>query len=64
MTLKVPSNFPIIQVNEIIHNFFEPGHTFMAADSFHAAVEKSMRSTSPVTFAEFINVETTKANQC
>ena len=27
----------------IILKFFEPGHTFMAADSVHAAIEKKMK---------------------
>ena len=49
-------NSPIIQVNEIVLKFFEPGHTFIAADSFHAAVEKAMRTAPPVTFEEFVDV--------
>lgn len=43
-------------MNEIVLKFFEPGHTFMAADSFHAAVEKAMRTAPPVTFEEFVDV--------
>lgn len=46
-------NSPSIQVTEIVLKFFESGHTFMAADSFHAAVEKSMRQSPPLTFPEF-----------
>ncbi|KAK5641934.1 hypothetical protein RI129_010481 [Pyrocoelia pectoralis] len=32
-----------IAANEIILNFFEPGHTFMSADSFHHQVELSLK---------------------
>lgn len=46
-------NSPSNQVKEIALKFFEPGHTFMAADSFHAAVEKAMRQNPPVTFPDF-----------
>lgn len=46
-------NSPAIQAREIVLKFFESGHTFMAADSFHAAVEKAMRQRPPVTFPEF-----------
>ena len=37
--------------------FFEPGHTFMSADSFHAKVEKKMREQENVyDFNEFEEV--------
>lgn len=42
-----------IQVEELTLKFFESGHTFMAADSYHAAVEKAMKSSPPVTFPDF-----------
>ncbi|XP_031327380.1 uncharacterized protein LOC116160352 [Photinus pyralis] len=32
-----------INANEIVIKYFEPGHTFMAADSFHHKVELSMK---------------------
>lgn len=32
-----------IVASEIILKYFEPGHTFMAADSFHHRVERSMQ---------------------
>lgn len=32
-----------ISANEIIFNYFEPGHTFMSADSFHHQVELSIK---------------------
>ncbi len=32
-----------VNVQEIEINYFEPGHSFMSADSFHARVEKSMK---------------------
>lgn len=45
------------KVKKIILKFFESGHTFMAADSFHAAVEKAMRHGDPTTtFPEFKQV--------
>ncbi|XP_055627194.1 uncharacterized protein LOC129769139 [Toxorhynchites rutilus septentrionalis] len=44
-------------VKQLTLKFFESGHTFMAADSFHAAVEKAMRNGEPVcTFPEFKRV--------
>lgn len=33
-----------IEADEIILKYFEPGHTFMSADSFHHQVEKSMKA--------------------
>ncbi|CAG9773648.1 unnamed protein product [Ceutorhynchus assimilis] len=32
-----------VVATEIVINYFEPGHTFMSADSFHHQVEQSMR---------------------
>ena len=34
---------PEISANETILNLFEPGHTFMSADSFHHQVELSLK---------------------
>lgn len=36
--------------------YFESGHTFMAVDSFHAAVEKQMKSSPPLTYPDFEEV--------
>lgn len=45
-----------IQVQEITLKYFESGHTFMAANSFHAAVEARMRRGKPVvTIDDFEN---------
>lgn len=50
-------NAKTTKVKEVILKFFESGHTFMAADSFHAAVEKAMRHGNPTsTFPEFKQV--------
>lgn len=45
-----------IQVDQILFKFFESGHTFMAADSFHGAVENKMRHERVVTFEHFKSV--------
>ncbi|XP_062564207.1 uncharacterized protein LOC134227031 [Armigeres subalbatus] len=42
-----------IQMKELVLKFFESGHTFMAADSFHAAVEGAMRRHPPITYSDF-----------
>ncbi|XP_062557261.1 uncharacterized protein LOC134222135 [Armigeres subalbatus] len=44
------------EMKELELKFFEPGHTFMAADSFHAAVEGSMRKDPPITYEDFRTV--------
>lgn len=49
-------NSKYTQVQELTLKFFESGHTFMAADSYHAAVEKKMKSKPPVTFHDFKDV--------
>lgn len=47
-------NSNTIKVQKISFKFFESGHTFMAADSVHAAIEKRMRKSKPAeTFVEF-----------
>lgn len=33
----------IIRAEEIVIKYFEPGHSFMSADSFHHQVELSMK---------------------
>lgn len=42
-----------LQVERILFKYLESGHTFMAADSFHAAVESKMRHERVVTFENF-----------
>lgn len=43
-----------VHIKEVTLKFFESGHTFMAADSFHAAVERAMRNGSRTyTFPDF-----------
>lgn len=42
-----------IALEEVELKYFEPGHTFMSADSFHAAVEASMRQERIITFEDF-----------
>lgn len=37
-------NSTLIETNVIEFKYFEPGHTFMSADSFHHAVERRMKS--------------------
>lgn len=54
LILLINSN--AVQVKELVLKFFESGHTFMAADSFHAAVEKQMKISPPVTFPDFKEV--------
>lgn len=45
-----------IAVNEISVNYFEPGHTFMAADSFHHQVELSLkRQNKTYDFEDFVS---------
>lgn len=52
--LTILINSKAIHVKVLTLKFFEPGHTFMAADSFHAAVEKRMRhGDAPITFQDF-----------
>ena len=45
--------------NEVTIKYFEPGHTFMSADSFHHAVEQGMRKKQHIQdfqdFADFVN---------
>ena len=38
---------------KVLLKFFEPGHTFMSADSFHAKVEKKMRGRHVEDFPEY-----------
>lgn len=48
-----------IQIKELVLKYFESGHTFMSADSFHAAVEKGMRNhigDPIITFPDFKEV--------
>lgn len=48
-----------VQVKELVLKYFESGHTFMSADSFHAAVEKRMRKNTGdpvITYPDFKQV--------
>lgn len=46
-----------INAQRIILNYFEPGHTFMSADSFHHLVENELRKAKTVNdFSDFVNV--------
>ncbi|XP_055527573.1 uncharacterized protein LOC129720163 [Wyeomyia smithii] len=50
-------NSPLIKTNEITFKYLESGHTFMSADAFHAAVERSMRKYQEeelYTFSDFV----------
>lgn len=50
-------NSDVTKVRKISFKFFEAGHTFMAADSVHAAIEKRMRNSKPAqTFSEFSSI--------
>lgn len=44
------------QTKQVTLKYFESGHTFMAPDSFHAAVEKQMKSSPPYTYPDFEEV--------
>lgn len=48
MYLILLINSEDMQVQEVVLKYFESGHTFMAADSFHASVEARMRRGKPV----------------
>lgn len=41
-------NSDIISCKEIIINYFEPGHSFMSADSFHHQIENSLKKMGKV----------------
>lgn len=45
-----------VQMKELILKYFESGHTFMSADSFHAAVEGAMKRNPPITYPDFREV--------
>ncbi|XP_050309760.1 uncharacterized protein LOC126745797 [Anthonomus grandis grandis] len=45
-----------IQANKITFNYFEPGHTFMSADSFHHQIELSMKRKQKIyDFSDFLD---------
>lgn len=56
-------NSSLIEASEIEVNYFEPGHTFMSADSFHHSVEKSLKTMKKVyDFKDYkLAIENTKA---
>ena len=37
------ANLINVTINETVMKYFEPGHTFMSADSFHHKVEQGMK---------------------
>ena len=50
-------NVPGITVETVTLKYFEPGHTFMSADSFHHKVEQAMKQKKRVEdFQDFVNV--------
>lgn len=54
-----------VRANEVTVKYFEPGHTFMAADSFHHKVELSMKKMGNrlYDFADFIQAVKSAANK-
>lgn len=62
--LSLVVNSPQLNIKTIEFKFFESGHTFMAADSFHHQVERAMKSHNKghiVTFDDFVKcVQTAK----
>lgn len=48
-------NSSMITVPKILFKYLESGHTFMSADSFHAAVEKKIRPRELHTYDDFVN---------
>lgn len=57
-------NSPLTSTETVTVKFFEPGHTFMSADSFHHRIEKSLNSVKKVyDFNDFKNaVQSSTAN--
>ncbi|CAH0731341.1 unnamed protein product, partial [Brenthis ino] len=48
-----------IGATQIVIKYFEPGHTFMSADSFHHSVEQSLRKKGKIyDFRDFVNAVT------
>ena len=51
---------PVIRADVISFRYFEPGHTFMSADSFHHGVEREIKKQSGggalYDFNDFANV--------
>lgn len=49
-------NSPLIAAQSITVKYFEPGHTFMSADNFHAQVEKSFKKKGKIyDFDDFVD---------
>ncbi|XP_077091400.1 uncharacterized protein LOC143742433 isoform X2 [Siphateles boraxobius] len=58
-TLVTVVNDPTTPLEDVTLKYFEPGHTFMSADSFHHGVEKEMRKRpggAVLDFEDFKNV--------
>jgi len=52
-------NDPALAVEDITLKYFEPGHTFMSADSVHHGVEKSMKGLDILLYVFFNNANKT-----
>ena len=48
-------NSPLVSARSIKLKYFEPGHTFMAADNVHAAIERQMRHNKVHDFNDFLD---------
>ena len=49
------------QIQTITFKYFEPGHSFMSADSFHVAVEKEFKKRKNIyDFEDFVDVINTR----
>ena len=57
MALVAEANKHSASLCPIIIKYFEPGHTFMSADSFHHRIEKSIRKKGRLdNFHDFVSV--------
>ena len=57
-------NRPNSNLNSVTVKFFEPGHTFMSADSFHSQVEKGIRDKKRLQdFQDLVEVVNKKVRQ-
>lgn len=44
-----------LEIEELTLKYLEPGHTFMSAYAFHAAVERSVKNRNVYTFSDFVD---------
>ena len=54
------ANFINVIMNKIVIKYFEPGHTFMSADSFHHKIEQGMKKKKQVEDFQDLN----RSSQC